>query len=180
IPFLTLEVWHNFGLVPAKVLDDPEKSRIKARPLTSKRSSQFDTVIVLETDEAQSTAVRGCRAARLRVIFRLPRKVINEGSIENAPANWPKEHLAYITWYTRFKPSPDNATGMYKVEPAVASNGVPQGAIIPLSNIRQSCMLVPSTKTSWDKDWDSNNILDQCSSFFVNNLQTKYSYQTIY
>ncbi|KAJ3766036.1 hypothetical protein FB446DRAFT_654379 [Lentinula raphanica] len=59
IPFLTLEVWHNFGLVPAKVLDDPEKSRIKARPLTSKRSSQFDTVIVLETDEAQSTAVRG-------------------------------------------------------------------------------------------------------------------------
>ncbi|KAJ3967330.1 hypothetical protein EV361DRAFT_807463 [Lentinula raphanica] len=59
IPFLTLEVWHNFGLVPSKVLDEPEKARIKARPRSSKLSARFDTVLVLEKDEAESTAVRG-------------------------------------------------------------------------------------------------------------------------
>ncbi|KAJ3754291.1 hypothetical protein EV360DRAFT_51905, partial [Lentinula raphanica] len=120
------------------------------------------------------------RAARIRVIFRLPQTVLDKkDSKVEAPPNWPQEPLAYVTWYTRFKSAPDTATGMYKVEPAVASNGVPQGAIIPLSNIRQSCMLVPGRAT-WDKGWKKDNVLDECSTFFVNNLQTKYAYQTIY
>ncbi|KAJ3718877.1 hypothetical protein C8R42DRAFT_697291 [Lentinula raphanica] len=60
LPFTTLEVWHNFTLIPASVLDETEKTHIKARPLSSKnKSARFDTVIVLETDDAQSTAVRG-------------------------------------------------------------------------------------------------------------------------
>ncbi|KAJ3964841.1 hypothetical protein EV361DRAFT_975920 [Lentinula raphanica] len=176
LPFQTLEVWHNFSHVPLKVLDQPERSLIKAQPLsTNNRAARFDTVLVLENEEAQSTAVQGCRAARLRVIFRLPQTV----GLKKAPASWPKEHLAYVTWYSRFKSTPDPATGMYKIEPAIASNGVPQGAIIPLADIRQSCMLVPS-RTNWDSSWKSENILDECPSFFVNNLQTKYTYQTIY
>ncbi|KAJ3820899.1 hypothetical protein EV361DRAFT_812702 [Lentinula raphanica] len=60
LPFPTLDVWHNFGLVPPRILDEPEKALIKARPLSSKgRCARFDTVLVLERDEAQSTAVRG-------------------------------------------------------------------------------------------------------------------------
>ncbi|KAJ3737874.1 hypothetical protein EV360DRAFT_13611, partial [Lentinula raphanica] len=65
--------------------------------------------------------------------------------------------LAYITWFTRFKSAPDKTTGMYRIEPAVASNGIPQGAIIPLSNIRQSCMLVPALQV-WDTSWTADNI----------------------
>ncbi|KAJ3816303.1 hypothetical protein F5880DRAFT_1494435, partial [Lentinula raphanica] len=181
-PFKTLEIWHNLGLIPPKILEEPEKALVKASPLTiHNKSSRFDTVIVLENDEAESTAVRGCRAARLRVIFRLPQMIKDpdSGFPVKAPAHWPKEHLAYVTWYSRFKSSPDKATGMYKVEPSIGSNGVPLGAVIPLSNIRQNCMLVPS-KAVWDNHWDSDNILDECSSFFVNNLQSKYTYQTIY
>ncbi|KAJ3831121.1 hypothetical protein F5878DRAFT_677718 [Lentinula raphanica] len=182
LPFRTLEVWHNFGLVPLKILDEPEKSLIKAQPLsTTGKPARFDTVLVLEEDSAQSTAVQGCRVGRLRVIFRLPHTVMDnrKGLMVKAPTDWPREPLGYVTWYTRFKPAPDQATGMYRVEPAIASNGMPHGAIIPLSNIRQSCMLVPG-RMSWDKEWKSENILDECSSFFVNNLQTKYTYQTIY
>ncbi|KAJ3766835.1 hypothetical protein FB446DRAFT_653164, partial [Lentinula raphanica] len=119
------------------------------------------------------------RVARLRVIFRLPETIDNYGLLEKAPDCWPRDLLAYVTWYSRFKPAPDKATGMYRVEPAVASNGIPQGAIIPLSNIRQSCMLVPG-RTSWERNWKSEDVLDKCSNFFVNNLQTKYTYQTIY
>ncbi|KAJ3817959.1 hypothetical protein F5880DRAFT_1492136, partial [Lentinula raphanica] len=119
------------------------------------------------------------RVARLRVIFRLPHSIDHDDFEVNTTSKWPQEPLGYVTWYTRFKPAPDQATGMYRVEPAMASNGMPLGAIIPLSNIRQSCMLVPG-KTSWDASWNSENVLDECSSFFVNNLQTKYTYQTIY
>ncbi|KAJ3765101.1 hypothetical protein FB446DRAFT_655722 [Lentinula raphanica] len=59
LPFTTLEVWHNFGLVPLKVLDETEKSLIKAQPLSSTKAARFDTVLVLERDEAESTAVQG-------------------------------------------------------------------------------------------------------------------------
>ncbi|KAJ3754292.1 hypothetical protein EV360DRAFT_10751, partial [Lentinula raphanica] len=60
LPFRTLEVWHSFGLIPLKILDEPDKSLIKAQPLTGKdKPARFDTVIVLEDDRAQSTAVQG-------------------------------------------------------------------------------------------------------------------------
>ncbi|KAJ3765993.1 hypothetical protein FB446DRAFT_654441 [Lentinula raphanica] len=60
LPFNTLEIWHNIGLIPPKVLDEPEKARMKARPLSIQdKASRFDTVLVLEKDDAQSTAVQG-------------------------------------------------------------------------------------------------------------------------
>lgn len=121
----------------------------------------------------------GCRVARLKVLFRLPVAVEWDGIQRAAPPEWPKYPLAYVTWFSRFKSTPDNDTGMYRVEPAKDSKGQAQGAIIPLANIRQSCMLTPS-RTVWDRTWTTDNILDRCDSFLVNNLQSKYSYQTIY
>ena len=89
------------------------------------------------------------------------------------------EPMVYVTWFTHFTATPDNNTGMYRVKPAKDSKGLPQGSIIPLTDIRQSCMLTPS-QTAWDGLWNTENILDKCDSFFVNNLQSKYSYETIY
>lgn len=117
--------------------------------------------------------------ARLKIIFCLPKIVDRNGFTESAPAEWPTHPLAYVTWFTRFRPSPDNDTGMYRVEPAKDSKGQAQGMIIPLTDIRQSCMLTPG-KATWDLTWTSENILDKCDSFLVNNMQSKYSYQTIY
>ena len=117
--------------------------------------------------------------ARLRIIFCLPKTVNREGFLESAPVEWPTQPLAYVTWFTRFRPSPDNDTGMYRIEPAKDSKAQAQGMIIHLTDIRQSCMLTPS-KTNWDPTWTRDNILDKCESFLVNNMQSKYSYQTIY
>ena len=86
---------------------------------------------------------------------------------------WPIEPLAYVTWYSVFKGLPDKTTGMYRVDPSRSSS------IIPLSSIRQTCMLTPS-KHIWEESWTSDTVLDECQSFFVNNLQSKYAYQTIY
>ncbi|KAJ3764808.1 hypothetical protein FB446DRAFT_656105 [Lentinula raphanica] len=58
--FATLEVWHNFGLTPLKVLDVSEKELIKAQPISIReKASRFDTVLVMENKRAQSTAVQG-------------------------------------------------------------------------------------------------------------------------
>lgn len=117
--------------------------------------------------------------ARLKIIFSLPVFVNRDGFPEPAPIDWPTHPLAYVTWFTRFRSSPENDTGMYRIEPAKDSKGQPQGKIIPLTDIRQSCMLTPS-KATWDPAWTRDNVLDKCDSFLVNNMQTKYSYQTIY
>lgn len=105
--------------------------------------------------------------------------VNRDGFSELAPIGWPAHPLAYVTWFTRFKPFPDNDTGMYRIEPAKDSKAQAQGMVIPLTDIRQSCMLTPG-RTTWDPTWTSNNVLDTCDSFLVNNMQSKYTYQTIY
>ncbi|KAJ3747404.1 hypothetical protein DFH05DRAFT_1457774 [Lentinula detonsa] len=118
---------------------------------------RFDTVIVLDTDEAESTAVQ--------------ERVDRGGFLVPASSQWPRDPLAYVTWFTRFKTSPDHNTLMYRVEPAKDSKGQAQGSIIPLTDIRQSCMLTPG-RTTWDKTWNTESILDKCDSLFVNNLQS--------
>ena len=117
--------------------------------------------------------------ARLRIIFCLPKTVNRKGFLESAPVEWPTQPLAYVTWFTRFRPLPDSDTAMYCIEPAKDSKAQAQGTIIPLTDIRQSCMLTPS-KATWDPTWTMHNILDKCKSFLVNNMQSKYTYQTIY
>ncbi|KAF9064711.1 hypothetical protein BDP27DRAFT_1230085 [Rhodocollybia butyracea] len=191
LPFTLLDVWHHFKFTPVNLFDDDSdvpKEIVKAIPSgtnlrTSQSGPRYDTVIVLVNDEAESTAVIGCRVARLRVIFQLPEKVKRLGQgfgilEEPAPSNWPRTPLAYITWFSHFKSGPDSKNGMCHVKPS-ALNGIPQGGIISLSDIRQSCMLVPSSN-EWSRSWISDNILDECPSFFVNNFQSKYTYQTIY
>jgi hypothetical protein len=73
---------------------------------------------------------------------------------------------------------------MYKISKAKDSQGRVQGAIIPLSSIRQSCMLFPifegHERELNSGELNSSNILDKCHSFLVNNWLNHYSYQTIY
>ncbi|KAJ3767678.1 hypothetical protein FB446DRAFT_651756 [Lentinula raphanica] len=95
-PFKTLEIWHNLGFFPPKVLEEPEKALMKASPLTlHNKSSRFDTVIVLENDEAESTAVRGevlVISLKVTLIFGLSRmqscssaSYISTSSIDQRP-----------------------------------------------------------------------------------------------
>lgn len=52
--------------------------------------------------------------------------------------------LAYVEWYTKFTPTADLTHLMYMVKKqSPAANGVLQGKIVPLLQIRQSCQLIP-------------------------------------
>ncbi|KAF5378642.1 hypothetical protein D9757_006259 [Collybiopsis confluens] len=176
LPFTSLDIWHHFKFMPFNLFDDKSdvtKETVKAAPAWRKNSvSRYDTVIVLETDKAGATAVIGCRVARLKVIFCLP-KVVNliSGLKIAAPSNWPTTPLAYVEWFTQFDKKPDPVTEMYQVKPILPDSASTTG--------RNSCMLVPS-KEEWDMGWTSENILDKCSSFHVNNLQNWFMLPVFY
>ena len=97
---------------------------------------------------------------------------------EDAPSVWPKGPLAYIEWYQTFRHKPDPVTGMFVVNKPASSDF----SIIPVSSIRQCCMLIPRFRDNpnWKKEWHSNSVLDHCSTFYLNNWQSNYSYQTLW
>lgn len=127
------------------------------------------------------------RIGRLRVIFKLPSSL---SLLTQAPANWPKEPLAYIEWY-KLSSAPGKYHNMYTIsKPTSSSNpsshilvAAPvQGDIVSIRTIRQSCQLIPasSSHSEWPSEWTSTNVLDTCSSFLLNNWSSKYAYQTLY
>ena len=67
---------------------------------------------------------------------------------------------------------------MYKIRKL--PNDRTEATVIPLSNIRQGCMLFPDFTQGVRSDWSSKNVLDLGQTFFLNNWQSKYTYQTIY
>ena len=71
---------------------------------------------------------------------------------------------------------------MYQVKyPQPDRNGPLPGSVIPLANIRQSCMLIPKfTIEDLDKNWKQDTILDATNTYFINNLLHMYAYQTIW
>lgn len=123
----------------------------------------------------------GTRIGRVRVIFRLPEFIQQPGHSIPLPAYLPYNPLVYVEWYTRQGTAPNPTHGMYTISRAFDANGRPQGSVIPLSSIRQSCMLIPLfPKPNGGLDWMAENVLDKAEKFMINNWSSKYAYQTIY
>ena len=84
--------------------------------------------------------------------------------------------LAYIEWYSKLR-NPERNSGMYKLQQLDPIEGI----IVPLTNIRQGCMLFPNFGSGQvESSWQSKNVLDKCKTFYINNWQSKYTYQTLY
>lgn len=115
----------------------------------------------------------------MRVIFCLPSQVDAGLGVQDAPAFWPLDPLAYIEWYKTQRSTADDSTGMYVIK---KTKDIQQCSIITLKSIRQSCMLIPKFDDSidWKSTWTADNILDQASIFFLNNWRSSYGYQTIW
>lgn len=123
---------------------------------------------------------------RVKVIFQLPARLKLIGTHTSlAPSYWPKFPLAYVEWYTAptLTVQQQNVHNMATVSKPPTVDGHSVWSIIPLSNIRQSCMLTPNFESAPIHDqsaWTTVNILDSAPSFFVNNWSSVYTYKTIY
>ncbi|PPR07623.1 hypothetical protein CVT24_004179 [Panaeolus cyanescens] len=185
LPFTKVDVYNLFRFHPSPINDSQTSiDVVRAMRKSSKYPhGRFDTVIVIVGKDAESTALQGTRVGRIRVIFRFPKIMDTNRGPREVPNNWEKGPMAYVEWFTSIPangPSKNHGL-MYKIK-RPSGDGVRPGAIVPLTNIRQSCMLMPGYTVRQDvEDYHkAEKVLDQVDTFFINNWRDKYSYQTIY
>ncbi|KAJ7669005.1 hypothetical protein B0H17DRAFT_949575 [Mycena rosella] len=189
LPFNRLNVYHNFKFEPSSLdpgtgIDEtnPEDFQtVTVRPPSEDGMSpaRFDTVIARCNSTAGATGLSSTRVGRVKVLFRLPDK-FDDSTL--TPSEWPKTCLAYVEWFTTFKPRHEENHDMYSVMvPPRRTNGFAHASIIPLTDIRQTCQLFPNFgRDDVNSLWTSDNVLDECRSFFVNNWASLYAYQSIW
>ncbi|CAA7260292.1 unnamed protein product [Cyclocybe aegerita] len=145
LPFSKVNVYNMFHFAPSSLHDDDdEKDVIKAIGSSSNMpNGRFDTVVVIVSEMAHATGIKGTRVGRLRVIFTLPQKFDTRLGPRELPSYWPTEPLAYVEWHSPQAANASAANGMMyrikKLEPDTAGH-IP-GAVVPLSHICQSFAL---------------------------------------
>ena len=97
------------------------------------------------------------------------------------PSYWPKTPLAYVEWFSILPSSPREHHNMYHIyKTAGPDKAYPAGDIVHISSIRQSCMLFPNFGTAVPSDWTRDNVLDNSTSFLINNWSSLYAFKTIW
>lgn len=139
--------------------------------VSSKSGDQFDMVLIHEDKCASLIGIEGTvliminfglasnypsgyRVAQVCVIFVLPNHIRYQ------------KPLAYIEYFLQFT-SQWQGGDLYTVNRSF-KGGKREVAIISLDSIRCSCHLIPVFGSKVNPLWNSTNILESCSSFFVN------------
>jgi len=152
--------------------------RVRARPGYSdgprkpRSPSHFDTVLVADDNQSrpklkgvshytvyvQSILIwvfEESRAARVRVIFRLPSRF---GSFPHP--------LAYVHWYRPLS-TIDQATGMYYITQSTRRQA-PHSEVVSIDRIWRACLLIPHFgSTAVPASWMSENTLDLAAKFYL-------------
>ncbi|KAJ3004511.1 hypothetical protein NUW54_g4780 [Trametes sanguinea] len=138
--------------------------------------ARFDTVLV-NTGTGGATGVLGYRVAQVRVVFKLPEDAL-PGLFPNARVARP-QHLAYVEWFKPFPTAPHHDHGLYKIARSLR-RGARLASIIPVENIARSCHLFPDFGAAVPREWTSSNVLEHCSTFYVNSFADRNTYKLIY
>ena len=88
--------------------------------------------------------------------------------------------LAYVEYFTNFKPHADPSSGFFEVSRIASSvTNKRQSAVIPLDTIYRGCHLLPKFGRSINSQWNSANILDVCKNFYLNDMIDQPLFQTL-
>jgi len=157
--------------------------------------ARFDTVLVNEADSADGNGIKGAqivhilklfvakisysndagkRVGQIRVIFKIPERFISQTFGTNVK---PPGALAYIEWFTRPRQKAP-AHKMYGVSRSMRSDGSRDASVIEVDTIIRSCQLFPKFRGRVNRAWTSDNVLERCEHFFVNNWLDHHTYQT--
>ncbi|KAJ8074583.1 hypothetical protein PM082_015486 [Marasmius tenuissimus] len=176
VPFCTLDVYHTLKFTWENHEGNKVQETVHCSP------ERKDPVIVLTGDTDTVSSLTGTRIGRVQVIFKLPEVVVLPGlGSFKAHKSWLTYPLAYIEWYSKATKTPHkhDLHEFSSVSKAYGQDKVtPQWSIIPLCNIRQTCMLLPNFKKSpQEGDWTSGNVLDKAEHYFTNHLQSVQRYK---
>jgi hypothetical protein len=193
IPFNAVPVYHKIKFTAGRedhsseVLDSAQAHSAGKNFRGRIIPARFDTVLVREgeytihpnkgkvflTDEELTNNYSGDQIAQLRVVFKIPEKVVN--LVFPSDVVTPPKHLAYVEWFTALPATPDPVNSMYRVSKLIR-NRVQVASIIPVEMILCSVHLYPRFGPITPRDWDSSTVLEQCQSFYVNPFTNRNSY----
>ncbi|KZT18788.1 hypothetical protein NEOLEDRAFT_1079352 [Neolentinus lepideus HHB14362 ss-1] len=154
------------------VISDTSKLQDKVRAIPAKQAKRgttlvpghFDMVLVrpgghMVNDHTKGTFLEGLQAAQVRLIFRLPEHLRYSATHDTA--------LAYIEWMTPFT-SRDPLMYVHSVSRSTRRGGLPNAAIIAVSQIVRSCHLAPKFGTECNTAWNAVTVTEMCRTFYLN------------
>ena len=116
----------------------------------------------------------GNRVGPFRVIFKIPKRFISQMFGSHVK---PLGTLAYIERFTQpWHKAP--AHKMYHVSCSLQSDGSRDASVIEVDTIIRSCQLFQKFGGRVNRAWTSDNMLERCKHFFVNNWLDHHTYQT--
>jgi hypothetical protein len=132
--------------------------------------------LLFSTWQQRLSPLAGYQIAQVRVVFQLTDRMISSlfpTGVRPAP------YLAYVEWFSAFKPAPERDHLMYKVIRS-ERDGHRLASVIPVHNIRRSVHLLPKFGPAAPPEWKSSNVLERCKTFFANPMTDRHSYITLY
>ncbi|KAG2052891.1 hypothetical protein BDR06DRAFT_982926 [Suillus hirtellus] len=178
-----VDVWYRIKFVVPNLQVDTEFATLCTAHAEPKRlktggirelGAQFDTVLINELGcESEDTGIDGKRVARLKVIFRIPDEYVTKMSLPRQIG-----HLAYVEWFSQPR-NKDSNSGMYPISRSYR-NGVLDASVIEVDSMFRTCQLAPRFGRRVNRAWTSNNVLDRCEHFLINNFINHHTYQSIW
>ncbi|EPQ53846.1 hypothetical protein GLOTRDRAFT_24981, partial [Gloeophyllum trabeum ATCC 11539] len=183
LPFSAVDVWYRVKFAVPDLHMETEGPTLHSAHAEPARTSlgkrlpeRFDTVLVNETDESEERGMKGKRVAQLRVIFTIPADdlAVIFGSRREAPGP-----LAYVEWFTRARDKDPNHL-MFPISRSRDVRGNRISSIIELDTLFRNCHLFPKFEPRANRAWTSQNVLERCDRFYINDCADHHSYQTIW
>ncbi|KAH7903051.1 hypothetical protein BJ138DRAFT_1108007 [Hygrophoropsis aurantiaca] len=183
-PFDLLPIYHRIKYWNEEIYGHETMDSIHAQPATREndgsiiKHARFDTALVnvrpnvVGINATHQNRLQGTRVGQVRVIFSLPKSAIERFF---TPSHPPPRHLAYTEWFSKFAMTPERNTGMYKVKRATR-DGDRLASIVPISLIQRSVHLLPKWGGSVPRNWSSDNVLEECSVFYLNPFKDAHTY----
>ncbi|KAI0821718.1 hypothetical protein BC628DRAFT_793206 [Trametes gibbosa] len=141
---------------------------------------RFDTVFVkgdpVGDDGEPCIGIHRYQVAQLRLVFQVPAEAKAE-LFPNNPS--PPEYLAYVEHFTAFTPHPEPMSGLYQVSRAVRGTSR-LASVINIDQIVRSCHLFPRFGAVAPREWTSSNVLESCTTFYVNAFTDRNTYRLVY
>ncbi|KAI1783377.1 hypothetical protein LXA43DRAFT_1133211 [Ganoderma leucocontextum] len=181
LPFSSLPVYHRIKFWNEAIFSSETLDSIHVHPRQS--SSSEDIVIPARFDTALVDSIysdvwlnlsSGMRIAQVRVVFTIPDRCLDKLFPGMALADRPPRHLAYVEWFTKFNSSPDPDSKLHKVTWA-KQNGARIASVIPVSALQRSVHLIPKWGGPVPSHWTSENIMDECKTFYMNSFKDSHT-----
>jgi hypothetical protein len=133
------------------------------------------SIVCSSTKITNTFQFEGYSVVRVKVIFSIPKRF--HAHLFKPEIDVPN-HLAYVEWYSPLGTQDPNHR-MFKISPLKDSDGTGICSVVSLSDVQRSVHLIPRFGPVAPVNWMSNNVLDECTTFFLNDFTDRDLFRRI-